>query len=67
MSATHTCGACLKAIAPGHLTRSMVTRGYYADVVAGDAAAPLRLEVVQVHVDCEDVEGERVYDCRRRA
>lgn len=66
MSARQTCGACLKPLAESHLTRSHVTRGYYADAV-DEAAAPLRLEVVRVHVDCDDVEGERVYDWRRRA
>jgi hypothetical protein len=63
MTARQTCAACLQPIASTHVTRTIVARGYYDEV---DRSAPLRLDVVQVHADCDDVEGERVYDCRRR-
>lgn len=63
MTAARTCGACLKAIGHGDLTRTAVVRGYYDDV---DRPAPLRLDVVELHVDCDDPQGEDVFTCYPR-
>jgi len=62
VSATATCCACLEDLREGELTRTIVLRGYFD--VEGDA--PLRLDAVQVHVDCDDPKGEHVVTCYPR-